>query len=87
MVATARGKKKSCAGVAYDYIKDGYCADGLKVLSVSELRVKLDEMGLDVDGSREAMIEVLKSSESSDDEEDEESSFVRVQEDEENGEE
>jgi hypothetical protein len=88
LVATARGKKKAYAEVAFDNIKDGYCADGLKVLSVSELRVKLDEMGLDVDGSREAMIKVLKShsdEESSDDEDDGEASFVEVHEDEENG--
>eukprot|EP00984_Skeletonema_dohrnii_P007939 scaffold2926_cov109-Skeletonema_dohrnii-CCMP3373.AAC.11 len=30
------------------------------VMRVSELRVKLDKMGLDVDGSREAMIEALR---------------------------
>lgn len=88
LVATARGKKKTYAEVAFDNIKDGYCADGLKVLSVSELRVKLDDMGLDVDGSREAMIKVLKSrsdGESSGDKDDEESSFVEVHEDGENG--
>ena len=85
LVATARGKKKSHGGAAYDFKKGGYCANGLKVLSVSELRIKLDDMGLDVDGSREAMIEALKSlsyEKSSDVEDDEESSFVEVPEEE-----
>ncbi len=36
-------------------------ADELTTLSVSELRRKLDSMGLEVDGSREAMIESIKS--------------------------
>ena len=35
--------------------------DDYGVMRVSDLRWKLDEMGLDVDGSREAMIEALKS--------------------------
>ena len=35
-------------------------ADKLTTLSVSDLRRKLNEMGLDVDGSREAMIESSK---------------------------
>ena len=35
--------------------------DALAAMSVSELRKKLDEKGLDVDGSREAMIESIKS--------------------------
>eukprot|EP00985_Skeletonema_marinoi_P004848 scaffold2105_cov103-Skeletonema_marinoi.AAC.1 len=35
---------------------------GLNVMRVSELRRKLDEKGLNVDGSRETMIEALKSS-------------------------
>eukprot|EP00985_Skeletonema_marinoi_P021381 scaffold13100_cov108-Skeletonema_marinoi.AAC.2 len=34
--------------------------DGLNTMRVSELRMKLAEIGLDVDGSREAMIEALK---------------------------
>jgi speckle-type POZ protein len=75
LVATARRKKKSCAGVAYDYMKDGYCADDLKVLNVTELRIKLNDLGLDVDGSREAMIEALKF-----DEDSEEGSYVKVDE-------
>jgi speckle-type POZ protein len=75
LVAMARGKKKSHGGVAFDHTKGGYCADGLKVLSVSELRIKLDEIGLDVDGSREAMIEALKF-----DEDSEEGSYVKVDE-------
>ena len=75
LVATARRKKKSCAGVAYDYMKDGYCADDLKVLNVTELRIKLNDLGLDVDGSREAMIEALKC-----DEDSEEGSYVKVDE-------
>jgi len=33
--------------------------DDLSVMSVSELRRKLDEIGLNADGSREAMIEAL----------------------------
>ena len=33
----------------------------LSVLSVNELRMKLAEVGLGVDGSREAMIEALES--------------------------
>jgi len=35
------------------------CKDGLNTMHVSELRMKLAEIGLDVDGSREAMIEAL----------------------------
>ena len=35
--------------------------DAFAAMSVSELRKKLDEKGLDVDGSREAMIESIKS--------------------------
>ena len=34
--------------------------DAFAAMSVSELRKKLDEKGLDVDGSREAMIESIK---------------------------
>jgi hypothetical protein len=36
-------------------------ADDFGIMRVSELRKKLDERGLDADGSREAMIEALKS--------------------------
>ena len=39
---------------------DTAVVDELTTLSVSDLRRKLDEMGLDVDGSREAMIESIK---------------------------
>ena len=35
--------------------------DAFAAMSVSELRKKLDEKGLEVDGSREAMIESIKS--------------------------
>ena len=41
------------------WAQDGSC-DELFVMSVSELRRKLPEVGLDVDGSREAMIEALQ---------------------------
>eukprot|EP00986_Skeletonema_menzelii_P017784 scaffold22011_cov132-Skeletonema_menzelii.AAC.3 len=34
--------------------------DDLSAMSVNELRRKLSELGLDVDGSREAMIEALQ---------------------------
>ena len=36
--------------------------NNFNVMRVSELRKKLDEKGLSVDGSREAMLEALKSS-------------------------
>ena len=36
--------------------------EDLSMMRVSELRVKLDEKGLDVDGSREAMIAALQES-------------------------
>jgi len=38
------------------------CIDDIDMMRVSELRRKLHQKGLDVDGSREAMIEALKSS-------------------------
>jgi speckle-type POZ protein len=61
LVATARSKKKkgNNKGVA----------SNLDTVRVSELRQCLDEKGLDVDGSREAMIETLRNSvkESADD--------------------
>ena len=41
--------------------KSGGDDDAFAAMSVSELRKKLDEKGLDVDGSREAMIESIKS--------------------------
>ncbi len=50
LIAFGRSSKKDA----------GTEADELKTLSVSALRRKLDEMGLDVDGSREAMIESIK---------------------------
>jgi len=34
--------------------------DGLSTMRVNELRIKSDEKGLDVDGSRETMIATLK---------------------------
>ena len=52
LVAVARNKKE----VRNEVIS------GLNVMRVSELRRKLDEKGLNVDGSRETMIEALKSS-------------------------
>ncbi|KAL7459308.1 hypothetical protein ACHAWC_011028 [Mediolabrus comicus] len=75
LVAMARGKKKSHGGVAFDHSKGGYCAGDLKVLNVTELRIKLNDLGLDVDGSREAMIEALKF-----DEDSEEGSYVKIDE-------
>ena len=44
--------------------------DELTTLSVSDLRRKLDEMGLDVDGSREAMIESIKENATDSDDDD-----------------
>ena len=52
LVAVARNKKE----VRNEVIS------GLNVMRVSELRRKLNEKGLNVDGSRETMIEALKSS-------------------------
>jgi hypothetical protein len=52
LVATARKKEVGKATAKDDY----------DVMRVSELRRKLDEMGLDVDGSRETMIEALNKS-------------------------
>ncbi|KAK1739322.1 hypothetical protein QTG54_009865 [Skeletonema marinoi] len=52
LVAVARNKKEFRNEVI----------SGLNVMRVSELRRKLDEKGLNVDGSRETMIEALKSS-------------------------
>ena len=40
----------------------GTVEDDLSIMRVSELRLKLDEKGLDVDGSREAMIAALQES-------------------------
>ena len=51
LTATTREKKKS-ANIGED--------DDLSTMRVSELREKLDEKGLDVDGSREAMIARLE---------------------------
>ena len=69
-------KKVSFADVPGHLMKDLLVAFGMSkkegkgnekeedfdVMRVSELRVKLDKMGLDVDGSREAMIEALHKS-------------------------
>eukprot|EP00984_Skeletonema_dohrnii_P007935 scaffold2926_cov109-Skeletonema_dohrnii-CCMP3373.AAC.7 len=52
LVATARKEDRERA------------ADDIDMMRVSELRRKLHQKGLDVDGSREAMIEALKSSSS-----------------------
>eukprot|EP00986_Skeletonema_menzelii_P015448 scaffold11756_cov151-Skeletonema_menzelii.AAC.13 len=52
LIAFSRNRKKD---------GNGTNVDKLTTLSVSELRRKLDEKGLEVDGSREAMIESIKS--------------------------
>ena len=43
------------------HVKSGGDDDAFAAMSVSELRKKLDEKGIEVDGSREAMIESIKS--------------------------
>ena len=53
LIAFGKSKKKEAG--------NGSKVDELATLSVSALRRKLDWMGLDVDGSREAMIESIKS--------------------------
>ncbi|KAL7545088.1 hypothetical protein ACHAWF_008449 [Thalassiosira exigua] len=52
LTAVTRGKKQ-VSGSDCDGVK-------LSMMRVSDLRKKLDEKGLDVDGSRESMIETLK---------------------------
>jgi hypothetical protein len=52
LVAFGRSKSEDKAEEKGDY----------DAMRVSELRSKLNEMGLDVDGSREAMIDTLKKS-------------------------
>ena len=52
LIAVGRHSKKDTNGTN---------VDELTTLSVSELRRKLDKMGLEVDGSREAMIDSIKS--------------------------
>eukprot|EP00986_Skeletonema_menzelii_P015449 scaffold11756_cov151-Skeletonema_menzelii.AAC.14 len=52
LIAVGRNSKKDAGGTE---------VDELTTLSVSSLRRKLDKMGLEVDGSREAMIESFKS--------------------------
>ncbi len=59
LVAITRKKKKAVAEVAYDFNKDAFCTRGLDLMSVSDMRRKLHYLGLDVDGSREAMIEAI----------------------------
>ena len=59
IVAVTRKKKKAVAEVAYDYNKGTFCARALSLMSVSDLRRKLYYLDLDVDGSRETMIEAL----------------------------
>ncbi len=61
VVIGRNGKKDEC---------DTAAVDELTTLSVSDLRRKLDEMGLDVDGSREAMIETIKDNAADSDDED-----------------
>ncbi|KAL7453648.1 hypothetical protein ACHAWC_005297 [Mediolabrus comicus] len=51
LVAVSRNGKKEASGTT---------TDELTTLSVNALRRKLDEKGLDIDGSREAMIESIK---------------------------
>jgi hypothetical protein len=55
LVATTRRSRK---------IHENNVTNDLNTMRVSELRRKLHEKGLDVDGSREAMIEALKSASS-----------------------
>ena len=52
LTAVTRGKKKDT--------NTGEDGDELSTMRVSELRKNLDEKGLDIDGSREAMIASLK---------------------------
>mmetsp|Transcript_5308 Transcript_5308/g.7674 ORF Transcript_5308/g.7674 Transcript_5308/m.7674 type:complete len:253 (+) Transcript_5308:527-1285(+) len=59
LVAITRKKKKAMIEVAYDLNKHTFCSRGLGLMSVSDLRMKLYYIGLDVDGSREAMIEAM----------------------------
>lgn len=56
LVAISRNKKESKAAVGAVKGKD------FDTMRVSELRMELSELGLDVDGSREAMIEALRKS-------------------------
>ena len=51
LIAVGRNSKKGAKGAN---------TDELSTLSVSELRRRLHERGLEVDGSREAMIESIK---------------------------
>ena len=53
LATVTRGKQKS------DRISD---APNYKKMKIGELRRRLDDKGLDVDGSREAMIALLKES-------------------------
>lgn len=59
LVAISRKKKRAVAEVAFDHNKNTFSARGLSLMSVSDLRRKLYYLGLDVDGSREAMIEAI----------------------------
>eukprot|EP00985_Skeletonema_marinoi_P012227 scaffold5861_cov127-Skeletonema_marinoi.AAC.9 len=59
LVATTRKKKKAVPEMAYDYETCTFCAHGLSLMSVSDLRRKMYEMDYDADGSREAMIDAL----------------------------
>ena len=59
LVATARSKREYKMGVDNKNNKNDVASD-LNTMRVSELRKWLQEKGLDVDGSREAMIETLR---------------------------
>lgn len=59
LVAITRKKKKAVAEVAFDFNKQTFSTRGLSLMSVSDLRRKMYYMGLDMDGSREAMIEAI----------------------------
>ncbi len=62
LVVIGRDRKKDASGAA--------TTEELTTLRVSDLRRKLDEMGLDVDGSREAMIESIKDNATDSDDDD-----------------
>jgi hypothetical protein len=59
LVATTRKKKEAVPETAYDYETCTYCAHGLSLMSVNDLRRMMYETDYDADGSREAMIEAL----------------------------
>ena len=67
LTAMTREKKKDAAANNNDSTGDDNKEEevALHIMRVTELRKKLDEKGLDVDGSREAMIATLKGEEES----------------------